>query len=70
MRTNATILISERIKDYRRKNHLSQTAFGKLLGVTAQSVSKWEHGTCYPDIMFLPHLANIIGCQIDDFFKT
>lgn len=68
--TNSTIVISEKIKDYRRKNHLSQTAFGKLLGVTAQSVCKWEHGTSYPDITLLPSLAHILGCQIDDFFKT
>ena len=62
------ISISEKIKDYRRKNYLSQEAFGRLVGVSAQAVSKWEKEICYPDITVLPDLADIIGCQIDDFF--
>lgn len=63
------ILISEKIRDYRRENSLSQSDFGKLLGVSAQAVCKWENGICYPDITFLPHLARIIGCPIDEFFE-
>jgi len=63
------ILISEKIRDYRQKNSLSQSDFGKLLGVSAQAVCKWENGICYPDITFLPHLARIIGCPIDEFFE-
>ena len=69
MMNNSTILISEKIKIYRQKNELSQTDFGKLMGVTPQAVSKWEHCDCYPDITLLPHLATIIGCQVNDFFK-
>ena len=30
------------IRAYRREHAMSQTAFGELLGVTAQTVSKWE----------------------------
>lgn len=63
------ILISEKIRSYRRENSLSQNDFGKLLGVSAQAVCKWENGICYPDITFLPHLARIIGCPIDEFFE-
>lgn len=63
------ILISEKIRAYRQKNSLSQSDFGKLLGVSAQAVCKWENGICYPDITFLPHLARIIGCPIDEFFE-
>ena len=63
------ILISEKIRAYRQKNSLSQSDFGKLLGVSAQAVCKWENGICYPDITFLPHPARIIGCPIDEFFE-
>ena len=62
------ITISEKIKEYRMKNKLSQGRFGKLIGVSAQAVCKWEQNICYPDIIFLPHLAQILGCRIDDFF--
>ncbi len=62
------IIISQKIKEFRCKNHLTQRQFADLLGITAQSVSKWECEICYPDITFLPVLAEAIGCLIDDFF--
>ena len=67
--TDPTISISEKVKAYRKKNLLSQTEFGQLVGVSAQAVHKWENSACYPDITLLPKLANLLGCRIDDFFK-
>ena len=63
------ISISERIKEYRRIHELTQGEFGRLLGVSPQAVCKWEREACYPDITFLPDLAEILGCNIDDFFE-
>ncbi len=63
------ISISERIKNYRKSNALSQQAFGKLLGVTPQAVSKWERRDGYPDITLLSDLADILGCSVNDFFE-
>ena len=63
------ITIAERIKAYRSENNLSLKEFGKLIGVSAQAVCKWEHNICYPDIIFLPHLARILECTADDFFE-
>ena len=62
------IIISHKIKEFRRKKHLTQRQFANLFGITAQCVSKWEREECYPDITFLPVLAEAIGCMIDDFF--
>ena len=62
------IMIADKIKAYRSENNLSLKEFGKLIGVSAQAVCKWEQNTCYPDIIFLPHLAKILDCKIDDFF--
>ena len=62
------ITIADKIKAYRKENNLSLKEFGKLIGVSAQAVYKWEQNTCYPDIIFLPHLAQILGCRVDDFF--
>ncbi len=64
------IKISDKIKRYRKKEGLSQGEFGKLLGVSAQAVFKWEQGICYPDITFLPNLAKILGCRVEDFFEA
>jgi len=64
------IIISQKIKDYRRKNSLTQEDFGKLIGVSAQAVSKWERCECYPDIIFLPDIAELLSCSINDFFVS
>lgn len=63
------ITIADKIKTYRRENNLSLKEFGKLVGVSAQAVCKWEQNTCYPDIIFLPRLARILNCTADDFFE-
>ena len=44
--------------------------FGKLLGVSAQAVSKWEREECYPDITFLPEIAALLCCSISDLFDA
>ncbi len=63
------IIISEKIKSYRKEKGLTQGEFGDILGVSAQAVSKWEQQICYPDITFLPDIAEILCCDIDDFFE-
>ena len=63
------IMIADKIKAYRNENNLSLKEFGKLIGVSAQAVCKWEQNTCCPDIIFLPHLARILYCTTDDFFE-
>ena len=64
------ITIGEKIKAYRREENLSQQKFGNLIGVSAQAVYKWEQNVCCPDIMFLPQLARIMRCSVDDFFQN
>ncbi len=63
-----TIVISQKIREYRRRRALTQADFGRLLGVSAQAVSKWEQGVCYPDITLLPSLAALLDCSVNDFF--
>lgn len=67
--TVSPIFIAKKIKEYRAVHELSQAEFGKLLGVSAQAVCKWENELCYPDIVLLPSLAELLDCQIDDFFQ-
>ncbi len=62
------IVIAEKVKKYREENGMSQREFGRLIGVSAQAVYKWERNLCYPDIIFLPYIAKILGCTTDDFF--
>ena len=62
------IIISEKLKSFRYQNRITQQALANLLGITAQTVSKWEREECYPDITFLPALAETLGCTVNDFF--
>lgn len=63
------IRIALLITEYRRRHQISQTEFGKLLGVSAQAVSKWEREVCYPDVTILPDLAKILRIEINDLFE-
>ncbi len=53
------------LKKYRIAKDLTQEEVAEFLGITAQSVSKWERGESYPDITFLPALANIFETSVD-----
>ena len=57
--------LSENLKKYRLLKKLTQEDVAEYLGITSQSVSKWERGESYPDITFLPALANIFETSID-----
>lgn len=62
------IIVSQKIRTFRRENRLTQEQFAIGLGVSAQAISKWEREECYPDITFLPTLADVLGCTVNDFF--
>ena len=63
------ITISERIKNHRKRNKLTQEEFGGIFGISAQAVSKWERVECYPDIVLLPEIAKVLACSVSDFFE-
>lgn len=57
--------LSENLKKYRMMKGLTQEDVAGFLNITPQSISKWERGECYPDITFLPALANLFETSID-----
>ena len=57
--------LSANLKKYRIMKELTQEDVADYLGITAQSVSKWERGESYPDITLLPALANIFETSVD-----
>ena len=59
------LYLPENLKKYRILKDLTQEDLAEYLGITAQSVSKWERGESYPDITFLPALANIFETSVD-----
>jgi len=57
--------LSENLRKYRMLKNLTQEDVAEYLNITPQSVSKWERGENYPDISFLPALANMFETSID-----
>ena len=60
---------SEKLMDLRRKAGLSQEQLADRLGVTRQSVSKWESGTAMPELVKLISLSDIFGVSVDYLVK-
>ncbi len=58
--------IGENIRRLRRDADLTQEQLADKLGVSYQSVSRWENGTTYPDMEFLPVLSSIFGVTVDE----
>ena len=60
--------LGEKIKQLRHRSSLTQEQLASRLGISAQSVSKWENAVAMPDIMLLPMLAGEFGVSIDELF--
>ena len=49
--------IANKIKQLRASAGLTQEQLANRLGISAQSISKWETGVTMPDITLLPALS-------------
>lgn len=58
--------IGATIKDLRAKHGITQETLAFRLGVSPQSVSKWERGEGYPDITSLIPIAEYFGITLDE----
>ena len=58
--------LGENIKRKRIERGLTQEEVATHLGVSFQSVSKWERCDGYPDIELLPSIANYFNISIDE----
>jgi len=57
--------LGENIRRYRRALAWTQHQLAETLGVSVQSVSRWESGGGYPDVEQLPCLASVFGVSLD-----
>lgn len=58
--------LNEKLQKLRKENNLSQENVAELVGVSRQSVSKWENGLSNPDTENLIHLAKIYHVSLDE----
>ncbi|HCL4444811.1 TPA: helix-turn-helix domain-containing protein [Clostridium botulinum] len=50
----------------RKEKGITQEQLANYIGVSKASVSKWESGSSYPDIVLLPELATYFNISVDE----
>ena len=60
---------SKNLRRIRLASNMTQEQVANVLGVSAQSVSRWECGTTLPDVLMLPKLAQLYCVSIDDLYR-
>ena len=63
------MILAEKITDLRKKAGWSQEELAEQLGVSRQSVSKWEGGQSLPDMDKIVRMSNLFGVSTDYLLK-
>ena len=61
--------IGEKITEARKLKNLTQEQLAELLGVTRQSISRWELNQAYPETEKILRLSDILGVSCDYLLK-
>ena len=59
----------KRLKDLRGKFRLTQAELAERLGVSQQTVARWERGGAEPSLAALRDLATLLGTSVDDLVE-
>lgn len=60
--------LGNKIKRLRLRAGMTQEMLAEEMGVSFQTISKWENNVCAPDIAMLPKLSVYFGVTIDELF--
>lgn len=60
---------SHNLRRLRLAKGLTQEQLSAMLGVSIQSISRWECGNTLPDVMLLPEIARLYGVTVDDLYR-
>ena len=63
------MILADKIMNERKRNGWSQEELAEKLGVSRQSVSKWESAQSVPDLNRILQLADIFGVTTDYLLK-
>lgn len=66
MREMENFAINENLKLLRNKHKLSQEKIAEKIGVSRQTVTKWESGNSLPDLLSCVRLAELFDISIED----
>ena len=60
---------NERLMELRKQKGMSQEDLGYELGVSRQTVSKWELGETTPEMSKLVAMSNLFNVSLDSLIK-
>ena len=60
------INMKEKLRSLRQQKNITQETLANHLGITPQSVGKWERGEGFPDITLLPKIAFYFDVTVDE----
>lgn len=60
--------INDVIRESRKRAGLTQEQLAEKLGVSNKTVSKWETGRSYPDLLLVPAISKELGISVTEFF--
>lgn len=60
--------IGKNIAELRKNSGMTQEQLAETLGVSSQTVSKWENDVTMPDIMLLPVIAGCFDITVDELY--
>lgn len=63
-------MLNEKLKSIRTSNHMTQEVLAKKIGVTRQTVSKWEKGYSVPDADILLKIADVFDISVSELLGT
>ena len=61
--------LGESLKEHRTQRHMTQEFVAEALGVSRQTVSKWENGSADPSTTNLLALAKLYGVTAEDLLR-
>lgn len=67
--TTSAQRLGKTITELRKSRGVTQETLAEAMGISAQSVSKWETGASMPDVSLLPMLSDYFDVSIDYLFR-
>nr|WP_300665033.1 helix-turn-helix transcriptional regulator [uncultured Acetatifactor sp.] len=64
------INLKDTLRRLRQKKNITQETLAAYLGITHQSVGKWERGEGFPDITMLPKIAIYFDVTVDELLDV
>ena len=62
------IKIGKFIAQCRKEKGLTQEKLSEIVGVTNKAVSKWENGSCLPNVFLYEPLCECLGITMNELF--